>query len=159
MTSPGLPNLTAGGAKRRKIHKLGPGTLVLGSVGSPLDMSCQLTEIKFAADADSEDPEPVLCGDTISGARTYTWQMTGTVFQDVEADGVIDYTWKNAGTEVPFKFVPDDASGVSVTGRVTIDPLEFGGEVNTKNKSEFEWGITGAPTFTTGGKASTVNAS
>ena len=26
---------------KRKIHKLGPGTLVLGSVGTQLDMSCQ----------------------------------------------------------------------------------------------------------------------
>lgn len=132
---------------KRKIHKLGPGTLVLGSVGTQLDMSCQLTSFKVAAEGDSEDAEPVLCGDSIAGARTYAWTASGNVFQDIEADGVIDFTWKHAGTEMPFKFVPDSAATASVTGRVTLDPLEFGGDVNVKNKSEFEWSIVGTPNF------------
>lgn len=144
MTSP-LPSESP----RRKIHSLGPGTLVFGSVGTQLDMSCQLTEIKFSAEGDSEDPENVLCGDVIAGSRSYNWTVSGSVFQDIEADGVIDYTWKHAGTEVPFKFVPDATETVAVTGRVTIDPIEFGGTVKTKNKSEFEWSVVGSPVFAT----------
>lgn len=133
---------------KRKIHKLGPGTLVLGSVGTQLDMSCQLTNFKVAAEADAEDSEPTLCGDDVAGARVYTWTASGTVFQDIEVDGVIDFTWKNAGVEMPYKFVPDSAGTAAVTGRIIIDPLEFGGDVNTKNKSEFEWAHAGAPNFT-----------
>lgn len=133
---------------KRKIHKLGPGTLVLGSIGTQLDMSCQLTNFKVAAEADAEDSEAVLCGDTIAGARIYTWTASGALFQDIEADGVIDFTWKNAGTEMPYKFVPDAAGTAAVTGRLIVDPLEFGGDVNVKNKSEFEWAHVGTPNFT-----------
>lgn len=151
MTSPSTP-------VRRKIHTLGPGTLVLGSVGTQLDMSCQLTNCKVAAEADAEDSEPTLCGETIAGARTYAWTLTGTVFQDIEEDGVIDYTWKHAGVEAPFKFVPDMTGEAAVTGRVTIDPLEFGGDVNVKNKSEFEWSVVGTPNFTPTGAEETVSS-
>lgn len=133
---------------RRKIHKLGPGTFVLGSVGTQLDLSCQLTNFKVAADANAEDSEAVLCGDDIAGQRNYTWTISGAAFQDIEADGLIDFTWKHAGTEMPFKFVPDAATNAAVTGRVTVDPVEFGGDVNTKNKSEFEWQTVGTPNFT-----------
>ena len=143
MTSP-----TPSTAARRKPVTLGPGTLTFGSVGSILDMSCQITEIKFTPEGDSEDSELVLCGDSIAGARTYTWTMKGSTYQDLQTDGVIDWTWKNAGKEVPFKFVPDATGTAAVTGRVTVDPIEFGGTVGQKNKSEFEWGLVGAPNLT-----------
>ena len=137
---------------------LGPGTLTFGSVGTTLDISCQVTEVKISAEGDSEDPELTLCGDTVAGARTYTWSMSFTAFQDIEKDGLIDWSWKHAGTEVPFKFVPDAASSASVTGRATVDPIEFGGTVNQKNKSEAEWALSGAPNFTpSGGTAETVS--
>ena len=150
MTTP-LPS----DAKRRKIHSLGPGTLVFGSVGTQLDMSCQITEIKFSAEAETEDPENVLCGDVVAGARSYSWTMSGSTFQDIEADGVIDWTWKNKGVEVPFKFVPDATASVTVTGRVMVDPIEYGGTVKTKNKSEFEWSMVGDPNFNTSADAGT----
>ena len=153
MTNP-LPS----DSPRRQITKLGPGTLVLGSVGTQLDMSCQLTNFKVSAEGDSEDAEAVLCGDSIAGARTYAWTASGTLFQDIEADGVIDFTWKHAGVEMPFKFVPDSAATAAVTGRVTVDPLEFGGDVNVKNKSEFEWSIVGTPVFNPTANAAMENA-
>lgn len=141
---------------RREISKLGPGTLVLGSVGTQLDMSCQLTEISFSAEAESEDSEATLCGETVAGARTYAFTMAGNVFQDTEVDGVIDFTWKYAGTEMPFKFVPDAAGTAAVTGRVTVDPLTFGGTVNVKNKAEFEWSCVGTPVFDPSSNAGTT---
>lgn len=140
-------------AVRRKLHTLGPGTFVLGSVGTQLDVSCQLTEIKFSAEAESEDAEMVLCGDTVAGSRTYTWTVSGTLFQDIEADGVIDFSWKHAGKEMPFKFVPDAASKATVTGRVTVDPIEYGGTVGQKNKSDFEWTAAGGISFDPNGNS------
>lgn len=139
--------MTTPTAPKRKIHTLGPGSLIIGSVGTQLDMSCQLTNIKFSAEADSEDPATVLCGDTIAGQRNYSWTLAGSTFQDIEADGVVDFTWKNAGVEVPFKFVPDSAGDAAVTGRVTIDPIELGGDVKVRNQSEFEWSCVGTPVF------------
>ena len=32
-----------------------------------------------------------------------------------------------------------------MTGRVIVDPIELGGTVGQKNKSEFEWGLVAAP--------------
>lgn len=150
MTTP-LPS----DSPRRKLLTLGPGTLVLGSVGTQLDMSCQLTEINISAEGESEDPEFVLCGETIAGERTYNFTLAGSMFQDVAKDGVIDFTWKHAGTEMPFKFVPDATGTAAVTGRVTVDPLNLGGTVKQKNKSEFEWGCVGTPAFDPESNAST----
>lgn len=141
---------------RRDLLTLGPGSLILGSVGTQLDMSCQLTEISFQAEGESEDSENTLCGDVIAGARTYTYTMSGSLFQDVQPEGVIDFTWKHAGTEVPFKFVPDAAGTAAVTGRVTIDPLTIGGTVKQKNKSEFEWSCVGTPLFDPASNAATA---
>lgn len=132
---------------KRKLLTLGPGSLVLGAVGTELDLSCQLTNLKVAWEVDAEDPEPTLCGDVVGGARTYTATLSGTVFQDVETDGVIDYTWKHKGAEVPFKFVPDSTGTAAITGTTVIDPIELGGDVRTRNKSDFEWSCIGEPVF------------
>ena len=152
MTSP-LPT----DSPRRKKSVLGPGTLNLGSVGTTLDLSCQITEITIEAKGDSEEPEMTLCGDVESGARTYSWTMNITAFQDMEADGVIDFTWKHAGKELPFKFVPESSGKAAVTGRVVIDPVTIGGTVGQKNKSEAEWVISGAPNFSPTGAAGTTS--
>lgn len=133
---------------KRDLLTLGPGRFILGELGTPLDMSCQLTAFSINWEVDAEDAEPTLCGGTIGGARNYVATVTGSVFQDVETDGVIDYTWKHKGVEVPFKFVPDDAGTAMVEGRVTIDPLTLGGDVRKRNKSEFEWACVGDPVFT-----------
>lgn len=126
---------------------LGPGSLVLGEIGTQLDLSCQLTNARVSWEVDAEDSEVTLCGDVIGGARTYTATLAGSVFQDVQADGVIDYTWKNKGAEVPFKFVPADTEKAVITGRVIIDPVEIGGNVRARNKSDFEWTCVGEPVF------------
>lgn len=140
---------------KRKIHALGPGTLTIGETGARLDMSCQLTELTIGAEGNSEDSEFVLCGDEVAGARTYAWTMAGSIFQDIEIDGVVDFTWKNAGAEVPFSFAPDLSSGSTVVGTVRIDPVTLGGTVKQKNKSDIEWSIIGNPVFTPSGAGGT----
>ncbi|MCT1804384.1 hypothetical protein M3B20_01365 [Corynebacterium sanguinis] len=140
MTTPTAP-------VKRKLLTLGPGSLVIGSIGTPLDMSCQLTAFSIEWEVDAEDAEPTLCGDLIGGARTYTATAKGTVFQDIETDGVIDYSWKHKGTEAPFKFVTDETNAAAVTGRLIIDPITLGGDVRTRNKSDFEWQCVGDPVF------------
>jgi len=141
MTSPTTP--------KRRPYVVGPGTFTVGEVGAPLDMSCQLTSFTIAWEADAEDDEPTLCGGVLSGDRTYSAKLTGTVAQDLETDGVIDFTWKNKGAEVPFSFTPDNSDATTkVTGKVIIDPLNLGGDVGKRGKSEFEWAVVGVPTLT-----------
>jgi len=141
MTSPSTP-------PKRKLLTLGPGSLKIGEVGSELDMSCNLTNASVTWEVDAEDPTPTLCGGTVGGARNYTATLAGTMFQDIEADGVIDYTWKNKGVEAPFKFVPDEAGAALIEGRVTIDPITIGGDARTRPTSDIEWTCVGEPTFT-----------
>lgn len=143
-------------AKRTK-HTLGPGSLILGETGTPLDLSCQVTDVSVVPEGNSEDAEYTLCGDAVAGERTYAWTLSITAFQDIEADGIIDYTWKNAGKEVPFEFSPDTAAGAKVTGSLIIDPVQLGGTVKTKNKSEAEFNIVGTPVFTPGGETVTTD--
>lgn len=135
-------------APKRPILTLGPGSFKLGEIGTELDLSCQLTAFTISWEVDAEDAEPTLCGGTIGGARTYVATAAGSVFQDIEADGVIDYTWKNKGEEVPFTFIPDEAGAAQVTGRLMIDPINLGGDVRKRNKSDFEWQCIGDPVFT-----------
>lgn len=133
---------------KRKPLILGPGTLTIGAVGSPLDMSCQLTNVVINSEADSEDSEPTLCGGSLAGDRVYSWTLAGNVAQDLEKDGVVDWTWKHKGQEVPFNFTPlNDRTTTKVTGTVIIDPLALGGDVGKRGMSEFEWTIVGDPTL------------
>lgn len=139
--------MTSPNPVKRPILTLGPGSLVLGEIGTELDLSCQMTNVVVQWEVDAEDAEPTLCGGSIGGARTYTATLAGSVFQDIETDGVVDYTWKNKGVEVKFKFIPDSAGTAEVTGTVVIDPINLGGDVRTRNKSDFEWQCVGDPIF------------
>lgn len=147
--------MTAPEPIRRPLLTLGPGTLIFdppaGTNGANLDISCQVTEITIAAEGDSEDPTPVLCGGSVAGARTYSWSLSFTAFQDILRDGLIDWTWKHAGSEVGFTFVPDDTSTTAqVTGMTQVDPVSLGGTVGQRNTSEVEWVVPSKPTFTPG---------
>lgn len=134
-----------------KTYKLGPGELTIGETGSLLNLSCQLTKAQITWDKDAEDPQHVLCGDVVPGDVTYTAKLTGTVIQDLSADGMMDYTWTNKGEAVPFTFTPSTTAGRTVTGTVVIDPLDLGGDVKTKPSSDFEWDIVGEPSLGTVG--------
>jgi hypothetical protein len=127
--------------------KLGPGTLVIGDTVAPsLDMSCQLSGAKVAWDKDKEDDTPTLCGDTVAGATTYTGKLSGTVLIDLSDDGLVDFTWTNKGQQFPFVFIPNTAAGKQITGTVTVDPLDVGGDEVKKNMtSDFEWDCVGMP--------------
>src|SRR5262245_38851715 len=131
------------------VSKLGPGLLTIGPVATALDISCQLSAAWVKWDKDKEDDVPVLCGDTIAGAATYTAKLSGTIAQDLgAASSFVEYSWTNKGTTQPFVFVPSDADGKQVEGEVTIDPVDVGGDEVKKNMmSDFEWDCVGEPTI------------
>lgn len=136
-------------AIRRPPVTLGPGSLTFGEVGvDQLDISCQVTAAKVTFDSDKEDDLPTLCGSVITGEKNYTSKLEFSAAQDLESNGLIDWTWKNAGKEVPFSFIPKADEVATIAGRVVIDPVEFGGDVKKRNISEAEFDIVGLPTFT-----------
>jgi hypothetical protein len=128
--------------------KLGPGKLTIGTTGTTLDLSCQLSKAFVEWDKDKEDDTEVLCGEAIPGGITYTGKLTGTVLLDLSDDGMVDFTWAEKGNQHPFVFVPNTAAGKQVSGTLTVDPLNVGGEEVKKNmKVDFEWDIVGEPAW------------
>ncbi len=126
---------------------MGPGTFSIGLVGTPLDLTAQVTSLRVTPSAEAEDSLTTLSGETLAGERTYSWVVSGTLIQDLTEAGMYDYTWDNAGDEVPFTFTPSTAAGRSITGTVIVDPLEVGGDVKKKNTVDFEWVVVGTPTL------------
>ena len=135
-------------AIKRPIVALGPGSLIFGATGQTLDISCQVTACKVTFDSDKEDDLPTLCGGTITGEKIYTAKLEASAAQDLETNGLIDWTWKNAGKQVPFTVIPTEGEAAAVKGTVTVDPVEYGGDVKKRNISDAEWDIVGLPTFT-----------
>ncbi len=130
------------------VSKFGPGTLSIGEVGSEIDISCQIVNCQVTWDNSKDDDVVVLCGDTVAGAKTYTAKLAGNLFQDQsDPAGIVQFSWDNKGTEAPFVFVPNEADAISVTGTVTIDPIDVGsGDGNGANMaSDFEWDCVGEP--------------
>ena len=129
-----------------KATKLGPGTLTIGETGTTLDLSCQLSAAWVKWDKDTEDPTEVLCGESIAGGVTYSGKLTGTVLLDLSDAGMVDFTWTNKGQQFPFTFVPNTVEGRTITGSVTVDPLDVGGDEVKKNMTtDFEWDCVGEP--------------
>jgi len=128
---------------------MGPGVFTIGSVGTPLDLTAQVTALKVTPSVEAEDSLPTLSGETLAGERNYSWMVSGTVIQDLTEDGMFDYTWTNAGDQVPFTFTPSTDAGRTVTGTLIVDPLELGGDVKKKNTTDFEWAVVGQPVLGT----------
>ena len=132
-----------------KISKFGPGTLSIGAVGSPIDVSCQVESCQVEWAMNKDDDTTVLCGDVVAGAITFTAKLKGKLFQD-QADpaGIVQFSWDpaNRGLVVPFKFVPNSADAVEITGELTMTPITVGSDTPKANMmSDFEWDCVGEP--------------
>jgi len=142
-----------------KVHKLGPGTLKIGATGSEVDFSCQITAAHVDTEVDEGDDTTVLCGDVVPGARTYSHSLAGTLFQDLDAAGIVALSWEQAGTQQDFEFTPSTASAAKVDGTLILDPLTIGGDEAGENMtSDFDFAIVGTPTFTPAVVAATEEA-
>jgi hypothetical protein len=129
-------------------YKLGPGTLTIGT--GPLDVSAQVTKCIVEADenVDTVDAIDVLSGEQIAAEDTasYKWKLSATFVQDtLAAAGLVDFTWTNAGVNIPFKFIPATAIARKVTGTIRCVPLAIGGDVKKRNTSDWSPAIIGTP--------------
>lgn len=130
--------------------KVGPGTFTIGETAEMLDVSQQVKSLVITWESDKEDDDYVLSGDTIGGEVTFSAQVTGTVNQDLVEGGFVEKTWNEKGEVVPFKFVPNSATGATVNGRCILTPLDIGGDVKSRATAEFEFDCEGEPTLTFG---------
>jgi hypothetical protein len=132
--------------------KLGPGTLTLGETGTLLDVSCLVNSCTITSSKDKDDDVTKLCGTVRAGTIKYTFEMTGNFDTDVEnAAGLFALSQSAPGTEVPFDFTPSTDAATSATGRLIIDPLDFGAdEFGKPLQSDFTFSIVDKPVYTYG---------
>lgn len=136
-----------------KSHKLGPGTLTLGAAN--LQVNAQLTACRLtpSENVESTDDIKVLSGEKLEGEDTvdYTYVLAGNLLQDLDAAGVVDFSWDNKGLTVAFNFTPNTAAAASVSGQLRMIPISIGGdEVEARMQSDFSWNVIGDPVWTPG---------
>lgn len=134
-------------------ESLGPGELSIGAVGDEVDFSCQLTAATLTPSVDQDDDTPVLCGETVPGARRYTFELEMSVLQDWRAEGITAFSYQHKGESVAFQFSPDTATGPQVTGNLMVDPMNLGGEVNQRATADWTLTVVGDPMITWDGEA------
>lgn len=132
--------------------KFGPGVLTIGETAASVDVSCLINGCRIAAAVDAGEATTKLCGDIVPGNRKYDWEITGNMDIDpADPDGIFILSQTEYGSEQPFVFTPNDTVGeLTATGRLIIDPLDFGGDDGTYGEtmtSDFTWAIVGVPSF------------
>jgi len=129
-------------------HKLGPGVLTIGA--GPLDVSAQVTActVEWEEAVEVTAAIPVLSGEEVpeEEAATYKSKLTVTFLQDdLGAANLVSYTWTNKGTNVAFKFIPNNSIARKVTGTLRVVPVNVGGDVKVRNTSDVSFAIIGVP--------------
>lgn len=131
---------------------VGPGTLTLGEDGTLSTLSSQVTACRLVPTVDNEDPIDVLSGEQAPGDRSESWALAGTLLQDLgAADSTTEFLFEHRGEQLPFQFIPATAAGKELTGTVTVEAIEMGGDAKTKPTSDFEWQLVGFPAIGTVG--------
>lgn len=129
-------------------YKMGPGTLTFG-VGGAQVATAQVTKCQVtpSESVKSTDAVPTLSGEELPAEETaeLSYKLDASVIQDIQAAGLVAYTWDNAGQEVPFAFAPNNVEDRQVTGTVRIVPLTIGGDVGSRNTADLSWSCIGTP--------------
>lgn len=122
---------------------VGPGILDIGETGSLTSLASQVTSCKLVPSVDREDPIPVLSGETVSGDRTESFTLQGTFLQDfgVGDQRISEWSFTNRGKTFPFTYTPNNAADKSISGRITVEATDIGGDVKKKNTTDFEWEV------------------
>jgi hypothetical protein len=128
--------------------KLKDGKLTLGSA-TGTDYGCQITNVRINSSYSTDgDAVETLCGDHMpAGEKLDGRALAGTAIQDFDnPDGLINFLWDNDLQQVEFSYVPNDpAAGYTLSGivRVRVPDESFGGDVNARVTSDFEWAVIG----------------
>jgi hypothetical protein len=111
-------------------------------------MSCQVTNARINSSYDDDgDPVETLCGDMIPAGRKLSGRaLAGTFIQDwtaAAAASIVEYCYDHDLENVAFTYTPNVA-GPTLSGTVRIEvPAEtYGGDVNSRLTSDFEWALT-----------------
>ncbi len=126
-------------------YAVGPGSLIFGAPGSPGEQAAQITSATVQFSTESEDDTDVLSGEVLAGEETSTYALAASLLQDLSESGLVQWSWLNRGTVVPFEYVPNSAKGRSITGEVKVRPINVGGDVKSRASSDVEFPGVGFP--------------
>mgnify|MGYP001661170954 FL=1 len=127
---------------------VGPGDLTFATDSQTF--ASQITSARVTVGVNRGDELKVLSGESIPAEATYTYELEATALQDLSANGIVDWSWKQAGKTATFVYTPNKANAATIKGTVVVDPISVGGEVGQRATSDFTFPIVGTPTFTPG---------
>jgi hypothetical protein len=134
--------------------KLQSGVLKLGATPNELDFSCQVTNARINSSySDEGDSVETLCGDKKPAGRKLDGRaLAGTFIQDwmlAATASITKYCFAHDLEELAFTYTPNVAADtLSGTLRVEVPAETWGGDVNVRLTSDFEWQITSELDFT-----------
>lgn len=125
---------------------MGAGVLTIGAVDALTNLSSQTSSVRLIPSVDKGDARLMLSGESISGDRTETWSLEGTLTQDLGAiTSTTEWLFEHRGETHVFEFVPSTAKGKRITGTLEVEAIEIGGDVGTKPESDFAFALVGSP--------------
>lgn len=122
-----------------KAHKLGPGHLTFGDVGSLVEFGVALRECTVEPSVDEGNTVKVLSGDEIEDGETESYSLKGKVYQSYDRDSLLIWAHVHAGELVPFTFEPSDDAALGVKGTIKVRRINIGGKVDERNETDFEF--------------------
>lgn len=120
-----------------KSKQLGPGSLKFGETASEREWAAQLRKAELTPSVEDGETLPVLSGDELTEDDEITWEIGGTILQDYDADSLEEWSFEHMGEWMPFTFVPNNEATASWSGEAKIRPVKIGGDVKTRNTSDF----------------------
>ena len=123
-------------------HQLGPGQLTFGTAGTAKEFGAAVKSCRLTPEASDGETISVLSGDEFVDAGAETWTLEGTIFQSYDAQSLLLWANTNSGNTMPFTFIPATGQKVKAAGNVLIRSLSVGGDVKTRNTSDFKFKAT-----------------
>lgn len=120
-------------------HRLGPGSIKFGATGSEVEFAVSCREVALEPETEEGDMVPVLSGDEYSDGDDDSYALTGVMLQAYDENAFVVWAHDNHGTEVPFVFRPDNDKALTAKGTCRVRRVRIGGEVKTRNESDFEF--------------------
>jgi len=109
------------------------------------EFSCQPTNVHLTPNYDDDgDAEETLCGDKIAAGKKERWSIGGTSIQDFDDPmGFVVFCRKHAMQTVAFTWEPNQDGAETVTGHVVVLAVEYGGDVNSRLTTDWEFDESG----------------
>lgn len=126
-------------------QNLGPGSLKFGAAGSEREFAASTTKTEFKPEYKTEDPVPLLSGDSYVPEGEWGGSIEGEFYQEFSMGGLVAWTYENAGQTLPFIFRPNNKGALAFKGKCVISPVSVGGDAGKSNTASFSFTLVGAP--------------